>query len=152
MLDRSLTYNDMSRKQNIKDWIGKRKWVNPYWLKIAKYPSRIFLEQDLYQDASNFNAEISKYEKIICEFGSGSGQHLIELGRRNPDSAVIGFELRFKRIVRTIEKSDVQSIKNTFVICGYAQNSVEFIDSTDEIYINFPDPWEKKIKNRLVNR
>ena len=141
----------MSRKQNVKDWINERKWINPYWKKISNHPTRIFLEQDLYQDSSLFKQEISKYKKIICEFGSGSGQHLIELARRNPDTAVIGFELRFKRVVRTIEKSEAGGIPNTFVICGYAQNSIEFINSINEIYINFPDPWEKKTKNRLIN-
>ena len=108
----------MSRKQNVKDWINSRKWINPYWKKIENFPNRIFLEQDLYQDSTGFKEEISKYDDIICEFGSGSGQHLIELGRRNPKSAVIGFELRFKRVVRTIEKSVTQGIENTFVICG----------------------------------
>lgn len=143
----------MQYRQKTKSWINDCVWVNPYWFKISKYPERIFLEQDLADDVSCFKQALTQYQDVICEFGSGSGEHILELARRNPNSAVIGFELRFKRVVKTIEKATRANLANVFIVCGYAQNAVNFLveNSVKEVYVNFPDPWEKRIKNRLLN-
>ena len=146
-----MVFDYMQYQQKLKSWINERKWINPYWLKISEHPGRIFLEQDL--DLESFKHFIADYQSIICEFGSGSGEHLVELARRNIGVAVIGFELRFKRIVKTIEKAKKAKLDNAFVICGYAQNAKQVIapDSVSRVFINFPDPWEKNIKHRLIN-
>jgi tRNA (guanine-N7-)-methyltransferase len=143
----------MQPRQKTKSWITERIWVNPYWYKLQEHPGKIFLEQDIIDDPSAFKEFIAQYSDVICEFGSGSGEHLLELARLNPNSAVIGFELRFKRVVKTIEKAKRAGLTNVFVVCGYAQNVSHLFasNSIQEVFINFPDPWEKKIKNRLIN-
>lgn len=143
-----------ARRQGIKSWINQRQWVNPYWPKLSEHPGRIFLEQDLSSNLEDFKTQLTRFDSVICEFGSGSGEHLLYLAKLNPSSAVIGFELRFKRVVKTIEKAKKANLENVFVICGYAQNVSEMLiaNSVSEIYLNFPDPWEKKVKNRLLNK
>lgn len=92
--------------------------------------------------------------QIICELGSGSGRHLITLAERSPEGIFIGMELRYKRAYRTIEKARRQGISNLFVLRANARHlSTLFpLRSLDAIYINFPDPWDKRhwLKNRLI--
>ena len=82
--------------------------------------------------------------------------HLIELGRQNPNDLFIGFEIRFKRAVRTIEKAKREGIDNVY-ICRVNASFMRDIfpkDSLSGVYINFPDPWPKDRhrKNRLLTK
>lgn len=92
--------------------------------------------------------------QITCELGSGSGRHLITLAERSPEALFIGMELRYKRAYRTIEKARQQGISNLFVLRANARYLSKLFpaESLDAIYINFPDPWEKRhwLKNRLI--
>lgn len=98
---------------------------------------------------------IQPYRSVYCEIGSGSGGHLIELAARDPSSAYIGFELRFKRAFKTASKAEQRGLKNLFVVRANAKTIPQFFapNSLAGIYINFPDPWSKKHwkKNRILN-
>lgn len=128
---------------------------NPYVHKLLDYSDKIldlgakFASEEII---TNLKARLTSHN--IVEIGSGSGAHLIELARLNPEIQFFGFELRFKRTVRTIEKAQLLGIQNLIMIRGKA----EFIDklfppkSISKIYINFPDPWDHKrwFKNRII--
>lgn len=93
--------------------------------------------------------------EIYCEIGSGSGEHLLELGRRNPKAAFFGFELRFKRAVRTIEKAKRDSVENVYVLRMDARKLDEIFSNIklSAVYVNFPDPWPKtkQRRHRILN-
>ena len=93
-------------------------------------------------------------QRVVCELGSGSGRHLITLAQSSPDTLFIGMELRYKRAYRTIEKARQQGISNLFVLRANARYLSKLFPagSLDAIYINFPDPWDKRrwLKNRLI--
>ena len=133
---------------------------NPYRQKLLEYPGRVFLFVDRDADRLALDTmviyQIKTNAGIEVEIGSGSGAHLIGKAASDPSAVCIGFELRFKRAVRTIEKSQAAGVENTFVINADGREFDRlFPDSSlRKIYVNFPDPWEKKRqrKHRMLDR
>ncbi len=122
-------------------------WVNPYRAKLQDYAERIFsLEDNLPALRSQVQALMDASTQCFCEIGSGSGNHLVELGRRCPDAAVFGFEIRYKRSVRTIEKAMAADVENVYVLRMPAENMEKIFPprSLARVYVNFPDPWAKR--------
>lgn len=130
-------------------------WLNPYSLIIKNYPARIFSFEEL-ENQDILKPAIEPYKNIILELGSGSGNHLIGQAKFAPENAFFGFELRYKRAVRTIQKAEKIDAKNVFILRTDAKNFDQYFaaNSLLGIYVNFPDPWEKKKqrKNRLLNQ
>lgn len=135
------------------------QWANQYKALIETKPSFILpctsgkvseIERKMVQT----RASLAK--RIFVELGSGSGGHLLELALRNPDALHVGFEIRYKRIFRTIQKAEKASIENILVIKTRAEQLNEIFEksSIDGVYVNFPDPWDKRrwVKHRLLNR
>lgn len=132
--------------------------VNPYADRANQHPE--FLIND---SAEGLNFEQKQQLTLICEnaenlqleIGSGSGQFLIETARRFPTAFIIGVELRYKRSVRTVEKAKKLGVANFLVCRSYAENILELLPNNilDCIYINFPDPWDKKrwLKHRIIS-
>jgi len=139
--------------------------VNPYFGMIDSYPGRIFsyespkLKKEGAPSAEELDASIRELAKsantVICEFGSGSGRHCNELASQNPKAVVIGFELRYKRAVRTMQKAEEKGVENVYVVRTRAEDFVRIFPekSIDAVYVNFPDPWAKKKqkKHRLLS-
>lgn len=133
-------------------------WENPYIAKLKQLPAII-----IAGDSNSLSPEHSTaicaytepYENVFLEFGSGSGRHLIEHAKSNCGAAFVGFELRYKRAFRTAEKAQAQSLSNLFVVRTSALLAPDIFPpaSIAGIYVNFPDPWEKKKwqKHRLLN-
>ena len=94
-------------------------------------------------------------QAIVCDLGCGSGNHLLELARRNPAALHIGVELRYKRSFRCAEKAEKAGLKNLYFVRCDIHSFLESLPplSIDAFYINFPDPWEKRRweKHRFVN-
>lgn len=137
----------MSSKKDL-----ERDLVNPYRSRSLEFPGRIFSTQ-LEVEQQSLRSLIESSSERFVELGSGSGNHLIALAERNPQVHCFGFEIRYKRAVRTIEKSLAQQVPNSFVIRDRAERLCEFFEpqSVSKIFINFPDPWAKakQRKNRL---
>lgn len=133
-------------------------WKNQYIDLVAEKPGYIFPEADRSvseETVSTIRQRQSSADRTFVELGSGSGQHILELAARNPDTFCLGFELRFKRTFRTGEKAEQRGLKNLAMLRSNARNLPNVLppNSIDRIYINFPDPWDKKrwLKNRMVN-
>jgi tRNA (guanine-N7-)-methyltransferase len=124
--------------------------VNPFIRKIEEFPERILLFDDVEADKRRV-AELSRNRPIFLELGSGSGRHLLERASQNSVAAFFGFELRYKRAVRTIEKALEKNIENVFVLHRDARLLADCFSTVEGIYVNFPDPWERKrdAKHRL---
>jgi tRNA (guanine-N7-)-methyltransferase len=134
---------------------SSRPWMNPYQRILGNFPGRLFTLSDSQCDIEAIRNIINQHQFAICEFGSGSGKHAIGLAKENPEAAVIGFELRFKRSVRTIQKADKEDLRNVYVLRTKAEQFPEIFPkkSLDAVYVNFPDPWAKKRqrKHRLLS-
>lgn len=128
-------------------------WLNPYSLILKNFPGKIFSFEDP-TEKDILKSTINSYKNIILELGSGSGKHLIERAKVSPEAAFFGFELRFKRAVRTIQKAEKVGARNVFVLRTDAKEMINYFSnqSISGVYVNFPDPWQKKKqrKNRLL--
>ncbi|MDC0357733.1 tRNA (guanosine(46)-N7)-methyltransferase TrmB [Oligoflexia bacterium] len=129
----------------MKNW----KWINQYIPLIDTCPEFIgnLEDQKIAPDIqARFNDKMTAYSKVYCEIGSGSGMHLLERAQNNPDSFYVGFELRYKRAYKTAQKGERRGIKNSYVFRGDAALMFDLFptSSLDGIYVNFPDPWDKK--------
>lgn len=135
-------------------------FVNPYRLRLLDFPGRVFTFLDREEDRQALDrlifSQLSGGWPIEAEIGSGSGAHLIGRGALDPQAVCIGFELRFKRAVRTIEKSSAAGVANTYVLNIDGRNFDRlFPDGVlSKVFVNFPDPWEKKRqrKHRMLDR
>ena len=131
-------------------------WKNQYIDLVSQSASIINFERDRpsQQESARVRARLEAASKCICEIGSGSGHHLLELALQNPDCLVLGIELRYKRAFRTVEKAAQRNINNILVLRGDARALSEFAsaEAFDAIYVNFPDPWSKRrwLKHRLL--
>lgn len=126
--------------------------VNPFLEKLFNYPGQIFPGFNIEEDKAALN-ELVREKDIYVEFGSGSGNHLIKLAKRYPNTLVLGFEIRFKRAVRTLEKAP--DLKNLMIFRGKSELVGDLLpaNSVSKIFINFPDPWDKKrwLKHRILS-
>ena len=131
------------------------KFVNPYREKIKEYPGRLFTFEDFDADLLSLKVITTCAQGIFCELGSGSGRHLIKQAQLDPGNLYIGIELRYKRAYRTIQKAVNKNVDNLLVLRTNASNLEHLfsLGSLNGIYINFPDPWEKRKvrKHRLVS-
>lgn len=127
------------------------RYNNPWVDKVDDYPGRLFSsDEDIEQFVKNCPRPLN------LELGSGSGNHIISRALENPDQSWLGFELRFKRSVRTIQKSIDQEAKNVFIAKTNAFDVEHLVpnNSVSSVYINFPDPWDKPRwhKHRLLSK
>ena len=134
------------------------KPINKY-IGLAKTKPEFLISGDNHEVSPEewalLDSRAAKFSKLFLEIGSGSGGHLIESARRDPTSLYVGIELRFKRAFRTVEKAENQAVGNILVIRTNAKIVTSFFaeQSLDGIFINFPDPWDKRRwhKHRLLN-
>lgn len=131
------------------------KWVNPYKHTLGDYPGRIFCFKDFESDCEQVRCLSRTRTKVICEIGSGSGNHLLGLAARDQSASCFGFELRYKRVVRTMQKADNQRLLNVYVLHqrGQAVDAVFGEQVVDAVFINFPEPWprERWRKHRILS-
>lgn len=133
-------------------------WTNPYLAKIDSFPGFLLIGEKHAptKDELKLIEEKSKeFKELFIEPCSGSGGHLIELAKANPDALCIGIEQRYKRSFRTVEKALGKGIQNLMVFRGDARAFINALPScsVDRTYLNFPDPWErhKWEKHRLIS-
>ncbi len=127
--------------------------MNAYRARVADHPGRIFGRLGEAAEREELSSLIAGAKERFVELGSGSGLHLIEQARRNPAAALFGFELRFKRAVRTVEKAERAAVENLYILRCHTQFFGEIFPerSLSGVWVNFPDPWEKRKKNRMLN-
>ena len=92
---------------------------------------------------------------IPLEIGTGKGQFIIELAKRNPDVNYIGIEKFSSVLIRALEKQAEEELEN-LVFIRFDAEEIENVfaeDEIDRIYLNFSDPWPKDrhAKRRLTS-
>ena len=129
---------------------------NPYRDLVYGFPGRIF-PFDSFESDKQAVIDLCHSKRLkYCEIGSGSGMHLIGQAVDNPEALFFGIERRYKRAVRTIEKSIQGEVDNTYVLRINAQHIREIFSEKifDGVFILFPDPWErpKRWKQRVLSK
>lgn len=131
---------------------------NPYVAKVSTLPGHLLpcLSGGVSAEERELLGErAGQFSKRALELGCGSGAHIIGLAERAPDTVFIGFELRFKRSFKAAEKAFNARLNNVLVLRTNAKVLSELFpsNSLSAVYVNFPDPWEKKRwkKHRLLS-
>jgi len=103
-----------------------------------------------------FKEKIPFFEQdlpVIVEYCSGNGQWICERALQNRGTNWIAVEKKFERARKIWLNIHRQEIPNLVVVCGEGQIFTKYYaPKTEEVYINFPDPWPKlrHAKNRIV--
>ncbi|MDR1835416.1 MAG: tRNA (guanosine(46)-N7)-methyltransferase TrmB [Fusobacteriaceae bacterium] len=130
-----------------------KKNYNPYVTMILDYPEIIFYDKK-QMDAlrGKWREEFGNDNPVALEIGSGSGVFAKEMALRHPDRNFLCLELRFKRLCLAAKKTRNNNLRNIRFLRRRAEEIDDFIGDLEisDIYINFPDPWEEKLKNRII--
>ncbi len=140
------------RTNSLNDGLMGTSFKNPYIDQMYQYQDIIITSdnKDKFREQNLPGAE----KEIIVDLGCGSGNFLRDYARIKPHSQFIGFELRFKRLVKGAIKLRKHGVTNVRLIRAKAEEIASWIkpNSVYEINVNFPDPWAKKrqLKHRLI--
>ena len=83
---------------------------------------------------------------VVLEIGFGRGEFLLDLAAKSPETAFVGIEVSFKRVLKMARKLARTELTNVRILEGQAQLFVrDHVPeaSIAEIWINFSDPWPK---------
>ncbi|UOB19957.1 tRNA (guanosine(46)-N7)-methyltransferase TrmB [Macrococcus armenti] len=94
-------------------------------------------------------------QPIHIEVGSGMGRFITEMAKANPHINYIGIERDKNVMIRIVEKTVDQNIKNLRLLTVDAEKLTDIFNpgEIDRIYLNFSDPWPKTrhAKRRLTH-
>ena len=128
---------------------------NPYTLRMNDYPGRLFPWSEPRAELPVLKAALSGRPRVFAELGSGSGGHMLRRAADDREAMWVGFEIRFKRAVRTLEKAVESGLPNVHVVRTDGRQLEDFFEpnSVEGLYVNFPDPWLKlrRRKHRMLN-
>jgi tRNA (guanine-N7-)-methyltransferase len=105
---------------------------------------------------ASFYQRTTPFKKLVVEIGCHKGHVLCKMAAEHPETAFIGIDITYKRVVGTAERAQKMGLKNVFTVLANAK-AIDMIFAPSEIdgvLIFFPDPWIKKkrqAKNRLVD-
>lgn len=92
---------------------------------------------------------------LHLEIGTGKGQFISQMARKNPEINFIGIEQQESVIVTAIDKAKEAQVNNLRLININAEQLLNIFSEKeiDTIYLNFSDPWPKKKheKRRLTH-
>lgn len=131
---------------------------NPYVKQVHTLPSHLLpcSSGDVSEEEHKIlTSRIAHFDHVAVELGCGSGAFIMGLAQQNPKTLFVGFELRFKRSYRAAEKSLKAGLNNVLIMRTNARALPKLFkeNSLSAVYVNFPDPWEKKRwkKHRLLS-
>jgi tRNA (guanine-N7-)-methyltransferase len=87
---------------------------------------------------------------LILELGCGKGEYTVGLARMYPDKNFMGLDIKGARIWTGAKTAHEEGLKNV----AFLRTRIDFVNSffaseeVDEIWITFPDPQEKKRRQK----
>ena len=93
-----------------------------------------------------FRKTLASPRRVVLEIGFGRGEFLLDLAQNDPETAFLGVEVSFKRVLKLARKLARAELTNVRILEARAENVVRDLipaRSVDEVWINFSDPWPK---------
>jgi tRNA (guanine-N7-)-methyltransferase len=93
-----------------------------------------------------FAPELENPGPLVVEIGFGRGEFLLDLAAKCPESAFIGVEVSFKRVLKMARRLARSDLRNLRLVEGRGEVILQDVlepGSVQEIWINFSDPWPK---------
>ena len=112
------------------------------------------LHPEIVLESIDFSNTFFTSKPLRVEIGSGKGDFIVEMAKRNPNINYLAVE-RVRTVAGMLSKKVVEEQLNNVKVFPNDINIIfeEIADnSVDEIYLNFVDPWPKKrhAKRRLT--
>jgi tRNA (guanine-N7-)-methyltransferase len=130
--------------------------VNPYARWVHDHPERLLADPTPAELTRLRGLAGRPPHRVLVDLGCGSGNFLMALGARHPEDDCIGFELRYKRLVKSARKLEREGVTNVWLLRAEAERFGEYFlpASLDLVFVNFPDPWPKRShwRKRLMNQ
>lgn len=122
-------------------------FVNPYMGLVGTVGTIMGAQGELSpSEHESLSSLINEFEGTVVELGCGSGMHLNNLATLSKNKLHVGFELRFKRAYSAGRKAELAGHSNVRIIRLDGRSIFEIfpLNSIDGLYINFPDPWDRR--------
>ncbi len=134
----------------------KYKEINAYIQKVEDSEKIIDKENEAFEKKWYWKDYFENEKDIVVEIWTGLWNFFSGEVAKNLQNNFIWFEIRYKRLFITAEKTLAKWWNNFVLVKSMAQN-IDKIFEKNEVsltYIFFPDPWDKKDrqrKNRLLS-
>jgi tRNA (guanine-N7-)-methyltransferase len=138
----------------------KHEHTNPYINKLKQSKKTdisfpVLVDEELKESLSLQN--MSAYEGVFLEIGCHKGKVLSELALANRDSFFVGFDITYKRVFLSAQRSKQAGLSNVKLVKydGSHTDRVFAPQSLAGVIIFFPDPWSKKLSqkhNRMLDQ
>ncbi|MBW2272020.1 MAG: tRNA (guanosine(46)-N7)-methyltransferase TrmB [Deltaproteobacteria bacterium] len=93
-----------------------------------------------------FAPELESPGRLVVEIGFGRGEFLLDLAAKCPETAFVGVEVSFKRVLKMARRLARSDLRNLRLVEGRGESVVQDLlepGSVHEIWVNFSDPWPK---------
>lgn len=142
----------MSQKNKLQRFAEVSQFPNTYENFTAKDPKLVANGDQEVNLVGQWREKHFKNEQpIILELACGRGEYSVEMGRRIADRNFVGVDIKGARIWKGAKMAMEEELHHV----AFLRSRIEVIDQffapgeIDEIWITFPDPFERKNK---VNR
>jgi tRNA (guanine-N7-)-methyltransferase len=127
--------------------------INPYTRWVHEHPAVLLADPTPAALRERLGAAGGP---IVVDLGSGSGNFLLARAQREPQARFVGFELRYKRLVKAARKVERAGLHNVWFLRETAEHLADYFapGSLHAVHVNFPDPWPRRSdwRKRLVSR
>jgi tRNA (guanine-N7-)-methyltransferase len=129
--------------------------INPYMGRVKDHPGCL-LPDPSPEGLRRLRERAGRApRRVLVDLGCGAGQFLARIAMAHPQDDCIGFELRYKRLVKSARKLERAGVANAWLVRDEAGSFADYFDpaSIDAVFVNFPDPWPRasQWKKRLLN-
>jgi tRNA (guanine-N7-)-methyltransferase len=131
-------------------------FINPYISLMDIQSEWVFEQESAQLLKSQWQKKVfQSSQPLHVEIGTGNGFHFAHYAETNPEVCFLGFEIKFKTTVQSIERARGLGATNARMIKGDARKLTNYFADREvqKIMIHFPDPWPKRRqqKNRLMS-
>lgn len=132
-------------------------FVNPYIRQMQLQQEWVFSDVEAKNCRGLWAEQVAGRGKPVhVEIGTGNGFHFAHYAKTQPDLTFLGFEIKFKTLVQSIERARSEGAHHARMIKGDARKLSDYFApyEVEKVIVHFPDPWPKRRqqKNRLLNK
>lgn len=98
--------------------------------------------------------DVIKSQNAMLEIGFGSGRHILNLAKTNPNTIIIGLEIYRPAILQVLRQIKLLDLQNLFIANIDARILCEILpkNALDRIFLHFPVPWDKNPQRRVFSK
>ena len=102
--------------------------INPYTRWVYDHPGVLIPEPSPAAFRQILPTVRRARQPVVVELGSGSGNFLMEMAALHRDTLYVGFELRFKRLVKTARKLERLGLDNAWLLRERGERFADYFE------------------------